>query len=166
MSRDGSDSHNRIEIKWFRNQPRCNKLSRFNALIYASIWRGKLQEKIDVLSDIMDSDIIETPLILNIIHSNIVASSKFIELVTLMCRDKNILILDEPEFGLGGAEKCRLLDFINFVNPLYKEIYVSTHYESMIGLPNTRYYTVNMHENSSDLEITEISMESANEIMD
>ena len=45
MSRDGSDSHNRIEIKWFRNQPRCNKLSRFNALIYASIWRGKLQEK-------------------------------------------------------------------------------------------------------------------------
>ena len=107
--------------------------------------------------------------LLNIACDDIELSSQFLELLSMVCKDRDILILDEPCFGLTPGQKCIIVDFFREALQTFKDAYIVTHYESLLGLliiPGFEAFTVNTDNKTLNTEVIKISMEEADEIID
>lgn len=103
---------------------------------------GYNKERLDILQDLLMADEIVEGRQLSVVNSYIDLSKYFLELFTLMCKERDILILDEPDKCLTSTETLLFLNFISFANRTYKHIYIVTHNELMLGLPSKEIYTV------------------------
>lgn len=61
-------------------------------------------------------------------------SNNFLELITLLCRPGEYLILDEPEFGLSAREVITFREICKLLLPTYNEVYISTHQQWLFSL--------------------------------
>ena len=112
------------------------------------------------------SDIELTDQILRIADANAVLTPNFDRLATIICKNRDILILDEPCFGLKFAERCRLLSFLNLVNVTFKEVYIVTHNEVMLSIDNIDVSTIEMDRNTSGLKLIPVSEDKWYEVID
>ena len=74
-------------------------------------------------------------------------------MLTLLCRKGDILILDEPEFGLRGIEITRMFKVLKEILPLYKEGYIATQCQMFMGLEDMDYCKYYFCNNFSKYEI-------------
>lgn len=67
-------------------------------------------------------------------------SKGFMELLNLLCRDGNILILDEPDSGLNMGEIMVLANVLSLLNRTYDVIFMITHEQLLFPLENEAYW--------------------------
>lgn len=86
-------------------------------------------------------------------HSNLKGafSDHFMDLVTLMCRPGNILILDAPDFNLPVSEIGPLIRLLDSLRDTYSEIYIATHCSRLFCLGEKILWI----QNHEPIEITE-----------
>ena len=75
----------------------------------------------------------------------------FLDLITLLCRPGDILILDEPDFGISIDETNMLVQILHLLKDTYKEIYIATHCSRLFCLADKRMWV----EGYKTKEITE-----------
>lgn len=76
------------------------------------------------------------------------------------------MILDEPCFGMTLVEKNKLVNFLSAAVRTFKEVYIVTRYEVMLGIPDIEILTVKMDDNSDKLETIVVPEEIADEVID
>lgn len=86
------------------------------------------------------------------IEGGSVFSEYFLNIVTLLCRKGDYLILDEPEFDLLSREINMLYKICELILPTYKEVHIATHQQWLFGLAD-RWLWV------QDYKVKEISEE-------
>lgn len=75
----------------------------------------------------------------------------FLDLITLLCRPGDILILDEPDFGISIDETNMLVQILHLLKDTYKEIYIVTQCTRLFCLADKRVWV----EGYETKEITE-----------
>lgn len=75
--------------------------------------------------------------------------AKLEELLTLICRNRGFLFLDEPDKELNYSDKMLLVNFLSRVESTFNTIWIVTHYEGFLFVDNKEVYTVKMDETSS-----------------
>ena len=101
------------------------------------------EERVQILQTLLSANKIEHNLTyLDIKNPDRVLTLNFLKLVTTICRDRDILILDDPEKDLTYMEKNFLLTFLDNISTTFSEMFISTHYECMLSLDNMSTYTV------------------------
>lgn len=83
-------------------------------------------------------------------------SSDLEELLTLLCRDRNFVFLDEPDKNLNYTDKLLLINFIGRVQHTFNEIWIVTHYEGFMFIPNREVYTVQMAKTTSATKLIRV----------
>lgn len=92
---------------------------------------------------------------ISIIEADMKTGHKFESLVYLLCKEADILILDEPEYGLSSEEIALLFDLITKMASTFKEVYIVSHDVKSIALlwnNNSKLYTVITENNSYKLK--------------
>ena len=70
------------------------------------------RERIEILDDVLETATIEEQKTsLRITGANAPLTQAFDSIVTIICKDRDILILDEPCFGMTLVEKNKLVNF-------------------------------------------------------
>lgn len=104
---------------------------------------------------------------ISIIEADMKTGHKFESLVYLLCKEADILILDEPEYGLSSEEIALLFDLLVKMAPTFKDVYIVSHSVKSIALlwnNNSKLYTVITENNSFKLK--EENKEAAYELID
>lgn len=78
------------------------------------------------------------------------------ELLTLLCKDRNFVFLDEPDKNLNYTDKLLLINFIGRVQHTFNEIWIVTHYEGFMFIPNREVYTVQMAKTTSATKLIRV----------
>lgn len=92
---------------------------------------------------------------ISIIEADMKTGHKFESIVYLLCKEADILILDEPEYGLSAEETILLFDLITKMASTFKDVYIVSHSVKSIALlwnNNSKLYTVVTKSNSFKLE--------------
>lgn len=116
--------------------------------------------------DICDVDE-SNPYILSLAEPDRPLTTKFIELVTLMCKEGDILMLDEPDKGLLWYEDYHFISFLLSVSGSFKDIYIVTHDDEMMVLSvmnKANFMTVK--KDKGTVISYNITKEQANELID
>lgn len=101
------------------------------------------EERLNVLKDIlMTDDILLDHKILYPNNPYFIPSNAFMELMTLLCKNRNIVFLDEPTKELQFHEKAKLVKFLARTAETYKTVYITTHYTGMLNLIDREVYTI------------------------
>lgn len=104
---------------------------------------------------------------ISIIEADMKTGHKFESLVYLLCKEADILILDEPEYGLSAEEIALLFDLLVKMAPTFKDVYIVSHDVKSIALlwnNNSKLYTVITENNYFKLK--EENKEAAYELID
>ena len=104
---------------------------------------------------------------ISIIEADMKTGHKFESLVYLLCKEADILILDEPEYGLSSEEIALLFDLLVKIAPTFKDVYIVSHSVKSIALlwnNNSKLYTVITENNSFKLK--EENKDKAYELID
>ena len=111
------------------------------------------EHRLSVVRDICDCDDVraEGTSYVNIINSDPTFTRQFRDLVSIICRDKEYLLLDEPDLGITYYEEGKLLKLIAYTCKSFKDIYIITHNENFFALPDYEAKTVVTKGNLSDL---------------
>ena len=67
-------------------------------------------------------------------------SKNFLNILSLLCRKGDVLILDEPEFGLYGVEMMMLGRIINILSNTYKNGLIATHCQYLFPNDSDNFY--------------------------
>lgn len=70
----------------------------------------------------------------------------FINLLTLLCRNGDTIILDEPEFGLFGIEIDLLVQILQILLPTYENGFIATHCEDLLTIEPNNFYWCNKYQ--------------------
>ncbi len=82
-------------------------------------------------------------------------SDEYIDIITLLCKDGDILVLDEPDMGLDLQETSKLQLALIMLIPTYKNVRIAFHSQSLLGMEDfidINYYWV---QNYKAISITE-----------
>lgn len=124
------------------------------------------EDRINILKDIAECGEVMTSLsLINIADDMVVYSIDFLTLITLLCRDRDILILDEPDMMLNITERSLLVNFIAYAERTYKLIVIVTHDSLTFSLPNYTLYTV-VEDSKNKFELEKVEVEKQYEIID
>jgi predicted ATPase len=93
-------------------------------------------------------------------------SSDLEELLTLLCKDINFVFLDEPDKNLNYADKLLLINFVGRVQHTFNEIWIVTHYEGFMFIPDRDVYTVQMAETTSTTKLIRVPEGKEFEVID
>lgn len=122
------------------------------------------QERLDILSDILISEDIKPAKYQLIINDPCFElSTKFLELMTLLCRNRDIMILDNPDAELTFEEKSVIISFLARTTHTYKQVFIVTHNEKMLCL-KAKFYTVEKRD--GDFFLKEVSDADAYKVID
>jgi hypothetical protein len=123
---------------------------------------GFNQERVNILDEITICDgINSTGQYLEFTGKKETYSLEFIKLLSLICKDNSILILDEPDLMIEDTEGSRLAYFMSRVGHTFNEVYIVTHDELMLSIPDAKYWTVD-----KNMDAYEISEDEAYEFID
>ena len=67
----------------------------------------------------------------------------FLDVLTLLCRNGDTLILDEPDYGLYGMDINFLCDILEVLVDTYKKGYIATHCQQLFGINPDSFYWCN-----------------------
>lgn len=90
------------------------------------------------LTDYGDIEIINNRL--SIKRDDFEFTEYFLDIITLLCRNGDTLILDEPEYGLYGIEISFLRDILEVLIGTYKKGYIVTHCQSLFCIEPDNFY--------------------------
>ena len=123
--------------------------------------------RINIFEDITYAEHTDrSPALLGFVGANLKNSTEFASLVTILCKQGDILLLDEPCMGLTNQQKIRFIQLIDEMRHTFKEVYIVTHYEGFLNLGNLDILTVKMDDNTDKLSILKVSKETADEVLD
>lgn len=77
---------------------------------------------------------------ITIINNDFRYTEKFLDILTLLCREGDTLVLDEPEFGLFGIEIDILAKIFQILIPFYSNGYVATHCQELFSVEPNNFY--------------------------
>jgi Fe-S cluster assembly ATPase SufC len=70
-------------------------------------------------------------------------NDKFKNILTMMCKEGSILLLDEPDLHLSDSDITILSCVLENCNDkIFKEIWITTHEIGMLNIEGCRYYTL------------------------
>lgn len=94
-------------------------------------------------------------------------TTNFIELVSLMCKEGDILLLDEPDKGLMWYENNYFISFLLAVSSSFKDIYIVTHDEGIFVLNVMgKANFISVKKDKGTVTPYNITKEQANELID
>lgn len=67
-------------------------------------------------------------------------SQEHLDILTLLCRPGDILILNEPDFDLDAWEVCTIRDLLCILNKTYEEIHIVTHCKWLFPIAEEFYW--------------------------
>ncbi len=76
-------------------------------------------------------------------------TNAFVNIVTLLCKQGNVLILDEPDIGLNSTEVYQLYEVLVLLLPMYKEAFISMHCQELLGMEDVldvKYYWMDQYQ--------------------
>ena len=79
---------------------------------------------------------------MEIVDSDIKYTDRFIDLLTLLCRKGEVLVLDEPEFGLYGIEISTMVKLFKILKESYKKAFIATHCQELLNFEDDCFYLV------------------------
>lgn len=116
--------------------------------------------------DICDVDA-SNPFHLSLVEPDRPLSIEFTKLVSLMCKDGNVLLLDEPDKNLLWYEDYYFISFLSAVSSSFKEIYVVTNDDEILDLKHiTKLNYMTVKKNRDTVTSYNITEEKANELID
>ena len=126
------------------------------------------KQRIEILKNVMDADEIHEQRSVLSISGDLIddISPEFLELVSLICRDKDILLLDEPFKLIRDNEYGWLLDFLAQVQLTYSKIVIVTHNELALGLPDICIMTIKMEDTDSNISQIPVTEDMAYAVID
>lgn len=77
---------------------------------------------------------------MEVVDSEIKYTDSFINLLTLLCRKGDVLILDEPEFMLYGIEISSMVELFEILKESYKKAFIATHCQELLDFEDDCYY--------------------------
>lgn len=77
---------------------------------------------------------------ITIINNDFNYTDYFMNILTLLCREGNTLILDEPEFGLYGIEIDILAKVFQILIQFYTDGYIATHCQELFSVQPQNFY--------------------------
>ena len=92
----------------------------------------------DILTDYGEIEAINNRL--SIKRDDFEFTEYFLDILTLLCRNGDTLILDEPEYGLYGMEINFLCDILEVLVDTYKKGYIATHCQQLFGINPDNFY--------------------------
>lgn len=136
--------------------------NKYNELLFSKK-RVKILD--DILMDFCDSIDTSNELITPI-NSEIVFSTDFLYMVTLLCKNVDEIYLDEPEQGLIEFEIKLLTNFLELIDKTYNKIVIVTHSELLVQMPYFDAYTIKMSNITSQVELLPVKGEDVLEVID
>ena len=122
-------------------------------------------ERLEVLQDLLIADeIMQTKPKLTIVNPDFEFTQEFLDLMTLLCKNRKIVLLDEPDKGLTSHERYLLISFLAQTEHTYEDVYIVTHYEGMLAVPNKKIFTVDTF--NKTLNLRQLSKGEAYEVID
>lgn len=120
---------------------------------------GFNRERLDVLGDLIESDIRVLDSFIAPDTNDYGLSRRFFALAEIICKDLDYLVLDEPEQLLTVTENLKIVQLLYQLSlkGLYKEMVIVTKEAAYFAIPDSKYYTVKMSDNNKvdRIEITE-----------
>ena len=95
----------------------------------------------DILTDYDEIEVINNRLAIK--RDDFEFTDYFLDVITLLCRNGDTLILDEPEYGLYGMEINFLCDILEVLVDTYKKGYIATHCQQLFGINPDSFYWCN-----------------------
>lgn len=92
----------------------------------------------DILTDYGEIEVINNRLAIK--RDDFEFTDYFLDIITLLCRNGDTLILDEPEYGLYGMEINFLCDILEVLVDTYKKGYIATHCQQLFGINPDNFY--------------------------
>ena len=96
-------------------------------------------EALSTLQRIMLADQIMPSSVISIVGSPFTPSSGFLNLMSLVCKKRDYLLLDEPDTILSFNETQWLYDYLSAASDLYKEVWLVTHDRETMGITDVRF---------------------------
>lgn len=92
----------------------------------------------DILTDYGEIEVINNRLAIK--RDDFEFTDYFLDILTLLCRNGDTLILDEPEYGLYGMEINFLCEILEVLVDTYKKGYIATHCQQLFGINPDNFY--------------------------
>lgn len=96
--------------------------------------------RLDTLGYVVCTDVYADIYGLRITDMEITLSPEFLRVAEIICIDRDYLILDEPDLCMPWKETIMLYVFIEKVAHTFKDVYVATHRDNLLGARNASYY--------------------------
>lgn len=91
--------------------------------------------RVERLRDLYICDVdASNPFVLGLAEPDRPLTPNFIELVSLMCKEGDTLLLDEPDKDLQWYENNYFISFLLSISSSFKDIYIATHDDGIFGL--------------------------------
>ena len=110
------------------------------------------EKALGILQRIMLADQVVSSSVLSIIGSPFTPSSGFLNLMSLVCKKRDYLLLDEPDTILSFNETQWLYDYLSAASDLYKEVWLVTHDRETMGITGVRFCTILNSTNLKEIE--------------
>lgn len=94
-------------------------------------WQGDMFEYDEI-------EIINNSIVLKMDGMNY--TQAFLDIITLLCRKGDTLILDEPEYGLYESEIPMLMHCLMYLIPTYKNVTIATHCQYLFAVEPDNFY--------------------------
>jgi len=98
----------------------------------------EMSENLEDIFDYGELKIINNKVL--VVNNDFSYTEEFLNVLTLLCREGDTLILDEPEFGLFGIEIDILVKVFNVLSPFYKKGYIATHCQELFTVQPDNFY--------------------------
>lgn len=134
---------------------KCKKKSRLitNVEIIADIYTRKLDEnRVGIILDMYNASKLFDGYGVSVKSGRIttdsstpVFSSEYLDMITLLCKSGDELVLDEPDMGMDLPETCKIQDALILLIPTYKTVKLAFHSQLLLGMENfldVQYYWV------------------------
>lgn len=124
--------------------------------------------RVERLRDLYMCDVDESnPYILSLTEPDRPLTTDFIELVSLMCKEGDTLLLDEPDKGLLWYENNYFISFLLSISSSFKNIYIVTHDDEIFVLNVIGKATfMTVKKDKGKVVPYNITKEQANELID
>ena len=99
---------------------------------------------------------------INYISNNqqVICSDSLRDIFSLLCKDRKLILLDEPEIDLSLGELLTLLYVLETRDCVLDDVWIVTHSEYLVGHQTFKYFTI------VDNKLTQLTAEESNEWFD
>lgn len=114
------------------------------------------QERVDRLIFELDLDSLTVATGVAMAIGDVVFSVDFLKVLYLLCLEADVLVLDEPDLPLGYVEQSFLLSALFAVQMTYRDIYITSHNDNILGIPKSEFFIAKRKSGTSDVSLIHI----------